>query len=46
MDLGGGSTQITFVPSDIERTLNGVDRQNFTHTLRLFGTDIEFYTHR
>lgn len=46
LDLGGGSTQITFAPSDIIYTLNGLNRQDFAHTLRLFGSDIELYTHR
>lgn len=47
LDLGGGSTQITFSPKNYENTFNDkVKKDEFGHTLRVFGNKIHLYTHR
>lgn len=47
LDLGGGSTQITFAPKNFDKTFNDkVSKADFGHTLRVFGNKIKLYTHR
>lgn len=46
LDLGGGSTQITFLPTDLYETFVNVDRELFSHKLDIFGNLLNLYTHR
>lgn len=45
LDLGGGSTQLTFIPSDRTKVFAEVDESDFSHQLKIFGNPIELYTH-
>ncbi|VDN59748.1 unnamed protein product [Dracunculus medinensis] len=45
LDLGGGSTQITFLPTDLYETFVNVDRELFSHKLDIFGNLLNLYTH-
>uniref|UniRef100_A0A0M3I958 Nucleoside-diphosphatase mig-23 n=1 Tax=Ascaris lumbricoides TaxID=6252 RepID=A0A0M3I958_ASCLU len=45
LDLGGGSTQITFEPSDRTKVFAEVDESEFSHRLNIFGSRVELYTH-
>lgn len=46
LDLGGGSTQITFSPKNFDRIFNEkLSKTEFGHTLRVFGNKIQLYTH-
>ncbi|KAI1730100.1 GDA1/CD39 (nucleoside phosphatase) family domain-containing protein [Ditylenchus destructor] len=45
LDLGGGSTQITFVPSDFDVALHALPKDTYSHQLNLFGRQVKLYTH-
>lgn len=45
MDLGGGSTQVTFLPHNFDQALRGVSRHKYSHKLRIFGKEVRLYTH-
>uniref|UniRef100_A0A183U703 Ectonucleoside triphosphate diphosphohydrolase 5 n=1 Tax=Toxocara canis TaxID=6265 RepID=A0A183U703_TOXCA len=45
LDLGGGSTQVTFIPFDDNKAFAEVDKPKFSHQLSIFGNPIELYTH-
>lgn len=45
LDLGGGSTQITFVPTDFANALHGLPIESYSHQLTLFGQQVKLYTH-
>lgn len=45
LDLGGGSTQITFVPTDPMRVFAGTERKHFSHEVNVFGNVVQLYTH-
>ncbi|VDD91411.1 unnamed protein product [Enterobius vermicularis] len=45
LDLGGGSTQVTFLPYDHETVALGIDRQEFSHKIKVFGKMAQLYTH-
>jgi hypothetical protein len=44
LDLGGGSTQVTFRPLEDQTFVDLPD--DFEHTLSVFGTSVRLYTHR
>ncbi|KAI6198911.1 Nucleoside-diphosphatase uda-1 [Aphelenchoides besseyi] len=46
LDLGGGSTQITFVPENPSRVFtHRTPEKDFGHTLKVFGNEIRLFTH-
>ncbi|KAK0409796.1 hypothetical protein QR680_004764 [Steinernema hermaphroditum] len=45
LDLGGGSTQLTFIPERPAEAFEDVDEADFSHTINIFGTDVKLYTH-
>lgn len=45
LDLGGGSTQLTFIPKNPAAVFKNVDEADFAHTINIFGTDVKLYTH-
>uniref|UniRef100_A0A915B289 Uncharacterized protein n=1 Tax=Parascaris univalens TaxID=6257 RepID=A0A915B289_PARUN len=45
LDLGGGSTQITFKPFDRTKVFAEVDETEFSHRLNIFESHVELYTH-
>lgn len=46
LDLGGGSTQVTFIPSDFNTAMRGLHRQKYSHRLKIFEKELRLYTHR
>lgn len=45
LDLGGGSTQVTFIPSDFNNAMRGLPRQKYSHRLKIFEKELRLYTH-
>uniref|UniRef100_A0A1I7YWD0 Nucleoside diphosphatase n=1 Tax=Steinernema glaseri TaxID=37863 RepID=A0A1I7YWD0_9BILA len=45
LDLGGGSTQLTFIPKRPAEAFADVEEADFAHTINVFGTDVKLYTH-
>ncbi|KAI6237945.1 Nucleoside-diphosphatase uda-1 [Aphelenchoides besseyi] len=46
LDLGGGSTQITFIPENPSRVFTDqTPEKDFGHTLKVFGNEIRLFTH-
>jgi len=45
LDLGGGSTQLTFIPSSPEDAFKNVEEADYSHIINIFGTDVKLYTH-
>ncbi|TKR61712.1 hypothetical protein L596_028792 [Steinernema carpocapsae] len=45
LDLGGGSTQLTFIPESPEEVFKNIDEAGYAHTINIFGTDVKLYTH-
>uniref|UniRef100_A0A914HLC2 Apyrase n=1 Tax=Globodera rostochiensis TaxID=31243 RepID=A0A914HLC2_GLORO len=45
LDLGGGSTQVTFMPDDFSATLKGLAKQKYSHKLKIFDKELKLYTH-
>nr|CAD2191616.1 unnamed protein product [Meloidogyne enterolobii] len=45
LDLGGGSTQVTFIPSDFNTAMRGLHRQKYSHRLKIFEKELRLYTH-
>ncbi|KAL3109841.1 hypothetical protein niasHT_011144 [Heterodera trifolii] len=45
LDLGGGSTQVTFLPNDFNAALKGLSKQKYSHKLKIFDHELRLYTH-
>uniref|UniRef100_A0A914CUJ0 Uncharacterized protein n=1 Tax=Acrobeloides nanus TaxID=290746 RepID=A0A914CUJ0_9BILA len=45
LDLGGGSTQVTFAPQYPVEAFSMVGESEFSHTINIFGIPVKLYTH-
>lgn len=47
LDLGGGSSQVTFLPKNFQQSINNVPlKHDYSHSFKLFGIQTKLYTHR